>query len=95
VKWQQCCTSDGGKFHITQKREIENYLHPDVIAAYLKRTDHFDDFTDMKGLFDKDVINLISCMSAEQILERDRYMENGEEKHELVEVIEDFVTLAS
>ena len=93
--WRDRCLQEGGKFHITQKREIENYLHPDVIDGYLKKTDHFDDFTDMGTLFGKDVINLISCMSAEQILERDRYMENGEEKHELVEVIEDFVTLAS
>ena len=93
--WQQYCQQDGGKFHITLKREIENYLHPAVLPKHPGIKASIGDFDDVKKAFgDNKIVRFVTKMSAQQILERDVYMDNGQERHELAEVIKDFMTLA-
>jgi len=94
LKWKAEVEKDGGKFFILKKREIENYLHPDVFKRKSGKDVKFDDYADIKALgFGKDVYKMIGEMTAEEILERDRYHENGEEGHELLEIISTFMDL--
>ena len=53
-----------------------------------------DAFSDMKKLFGKNAINVIKDMSADEILEMDKYEENGVEHHELKEILEALLNLA-
>lgn len=71
-----------------RKREIENYLHPNAIVRSGRRLFPYDEFTDMKKRFDKNVYKVIQDMSCDEILEMDRYEENGIEHHELLEIVE-------
>ena len=77
---------DGGICFILRKREIENYLHPDVIKNKTGKEAKIDDFTDVKSLFDDRISGLVKHMTAEQVLEIDSYDDNGIEKHELLEI---------
>jgi len=77
---------DGGICFILRKREIENYLHPDVIKKKTGKEAKIDDFTNVKSLFDDGISGLVKYMTAEQVLERDRYDDNGIEKNELLEI---------
>ena len=53
-----------------------------------------DDFTDVKSLYDDKIYGLVNHMTVEQILERDRYYDdNGAEKHELLEILEEMLRL--
>lgn len=79
---------DGGICFILRKREIENYLHPDVIKNKTDKNIVIDDFTDIKSLCGDKICGLIKHMTVEQILERDKYEENGTEKHELLDICE-------
>lgn len=78
---------DGGICFILRKREIENYLHPDVIKEKTGKEAQIDDFTDVKSLlFDNRISGLVKYMTAEQVLKRDGYDDNGIEKNELLEI---------
>jgi len=93
LNWKKQCEDEGGLFFITKKRELENYLHREAIKKDCGRDDAFDDFTDMKALFGENVITAVKHMSADQILERDKYDENGEEHHEILEIIQACLSL--
>jgi len=89
------CERQGGVFFILRKREIENYLHPNAIRRSGREiSEPIDAFSDMKKLFGKNVINVIKDMSADEILEMDKYEENGVEHHELKEILEALLNLA-
>jgi len=93
LNWKRECEREGGVFFILRKREIENYLHPSAIQRSGRELQQYDGFTDMKKLFGKNVIKVISEMTADEILEMDKYEENGVEHHELKEIIENLFTL--
>lgn len=93
INWKQRCESEGGFFFITRKREIENYLHREAIKRDRQKDKPFDDFTDMKTEFGPNVIKAVEAMTLDELLERDKYTENGIEKHELVEIVEAFLNL--
>lgn len=85
---------EGGICHILKKREIENYLHPDVIEEKTSKTVQIGDFTDVKSLAGDHICGLVKHMTTEQILERDKYTEDGSDKHELLEICEKLLSLA-
>lgn len=93
--WKEECEADGGIAHFTRKREIENYLHPEAVYRVTGRTVTIDDFSDVKNLLDSGCCGLIRHMSADEILERDGWIDDeGIEHHELLEVLQRFLTLA-
>lgn len=87
LNWKTKCEGDGGLFLISRKREIENYLHKDAIARSGRTLVPYDDFTDMKVTFGENVFKVITDMSCDEILEMDRYEEDGVEHHELKEIV--------
>lgn len=99
---QRECEAQGGLCFVSRKREIENYLHMNAIHKHMTaigRTSEtykqkFDDWTDMKAAYIKHIIEAVKYMSSGEILERDRYDENGVEHHELKEIIEALLKLA-
>jgi len=93
LNWKCQCERDGGIFIILRKRDAENYLHPDAILRSSRPIQSFDEFTDMKELFGPNVIKVIEEMSADEILQMDRYIENGTEHHELKEIVEKLISL--
>lgn len=93
LNWKTKCEGDGGVFLVTRKRAIENYLHPDAIARTSRTVIPYDDFTDMKTAFGNNIIKVIADMSCEDILQMDRYEENGIERHELKEIVETLLAL--
>ncbi len=91
--WEASCKAEGGVFFITKKREIENYLHPDAVKRVCRDpSPDCGDFTDLKK-FNKEVINAIGLMTADQLLERDKYMDNGAERHEMLDIVQAFLRL--
>jgi len=94
LNWKKSCEDDGGLFFILRKREIENYLHPEAIKRSGLSSADYDDFTDMKTTFGEKVYKVVELMSADEILEMDRYEKDGAEHHELKEIIEAFLALA-
>lgn len=94
LDWKSKCEEQHGVFFITKKRELENYLHSNVINRIRHRTDSFDDFTDMKTTFGDNVYKVVDNMSSTEILERDRYEESGAEHHELLEILRQFLNLS-
>ena len=48
----------------------------------------------MKSVFGNNVFKVISEMTSDEILEMDRYEENGVEHHELKEIIQTFLALS-
>jgi putative ATP-dependent endonuclease of OLD family len=93
MNWKQKCEDQGGVLFILRKREIENYLHPDAIARSGRALMPYDDFSDMKALFGERVYKVIRDMSCDEILNADRYHENGVEHHEMVEITQAFLAL--
>ena len=94
LHWKEKCEKDGGVFFILQKREIENYLHPDAIKHSGQSQDSYDDFTDMKKKFGDNIYKAVTLMSAEKILERDCYKkDDGTECHELKDIIQALLSL--
>lgn len=93
IKWKERCEKDGGIFIILRKRTIENYLHPNAIKKFCNVSKEYNDFTDMKNLFGKNVIEAVKYMTPDEILEMDKYIENGVEHHELKEIIEKLLNL--
>jgi len=94
LNWKNQCEQDGGSFFILRKREIENYLCPNAIKESGRNLQQYDDFTDMKKLFGKNVIKVIKHMTPNEILHMDKYEENGVEHHELKEIVETLLNLA-
>lgn len=95
LDWKKRCEADGGKFFVTRKRAIENYIHRDAIVRSGRTLKPYDDFTDMKAIFGEKVSKVILDMSCDEILEMDRYEENSIEHHELKEIIESLLALAT
>jgi hypothetical protein len=93
LNWKQTCEKAEGLFFILRKREIENYLHPDAIKRTGRELRAYDDFTDMKAVFGRNVIKAVDTMTAEEMLEMDRYEEDGVCHHELKEIVEAFLAL--
>jgi len=93
LNWKRKCEDEGGLFFILRKREIENYLHPDPIERSGRARKHYDDFSDMKELFGENVYKVIRDMSCDEILQMDRYEEDGTEHHELLEIVQTFLEL--
>jgi hypothetical protein len=100
LAWKQQCEAEGGKFYLTRKREVENYLHPETLRRVTGRSDisDFGDFDDVAQLIPwipkEDLIGFFKRMTVDEILERDRYIDDaGDERHELVELIQDFLSL--
>lgn len=95
MRWQQECEADGVVVRFTRKREIENYLHPEVVLKITGKSVNIDDFCDVKALVGDKCRGLIKHMSADQILERDLWKdEQGNERHEILEAIQAFLDLA-
>jgi len=95
IKWKNECEKFGGKFYILRKREIENYLHSAALARAGKIQNKYNDFSDMKEIFGPRVIKVIEEMTTEEIIEIGRYQENGSDKNEIVEIVENFINLAT
>jgi len=93
LNWKRKCEDDGGVFFILKKREIENYIHKDAIERSGRELKDYNDFSDMKDLFGENVIKVIEDMSYDEILEMDRYEKDGNEYHELVEIIQTLLAL--
>jgi len=81
-------------FFILRKREIENYLHPNVIIRSHRTPIPDDDFSDMKKIFGLHVYKVVADMTVSEILEADRYEEGKTEHHELEEIILALLSLA-
>jgi len=96
LNWKAECENCGGVFHILRKREIENYLHKDALARAAITDLDFDDYTDMKAKYGKNVISYLADMTCDEILESDLYQDANQTPHnELKEVIESFLGLVS
>jgi len=93
LTWQKRVQEQQGEFFILRKREMENYIHPAVIARAGLADAPFDAYTDMKSTFGENVWKLIEDMSAQEILEADRYDDGGGEGHELKEILEKLLAL--
>jgi hypothetical protein len=94
LRWKRECEADGAVVHFTRKREIENYLHPEVVLSITGKTVAVDDFCDVKALVGDGCHGLIQHMNSNQILERDRWVDGeGNEHHELLEAIQNFLAI--
>lgn len=103
IKRKQEVEGRGRAFYSTRKREIENYLCPDMINAQTGITVAFTDTCDAKKIIGKAVgikaDNVIDqfwpLMTAEQILHRSTYRENDEDRAELKELLENLLKLVA
>jgi predicted ATP-dependent endonuclease of OLD family len=94
-KRQQEVEAQGRIFHSTRKREIENYLCPDMIFNEAATHVVFTETCDAKkiignavGMKPDDVIDRFwPCMSAQQIIDRSLYSDDGVEKSEVKELL--------
>ena len=102
AKRKQEVEGRGRPFYSTRKREIENYLCPDMIDARTGVRVNFTDTCDAKKIIGKavgikgdDLIDkLWPHMTAEQILQRSMYQEGAEQRSELKALIESLLALA-
>lgn len=94
--------AQGRAFYSTRKREIENYLCPDLIKAQSGRDVTYSDTCDAKkiigntlGMKPDDVIDHFwPTMCAEKIINRSKYIDDsGKEKAELLELSESIIAL--
>ncbi|GAB5606527.1 AAA family ATPase [Sideroxyarcus sp. TK5] len=100
-KRQQEVEGKGRAFYATRKREIENYLCPDMIYAEAGVHVDFTDTCDAKkiignavGMKSDDVIDRFwPRMTAEQIIARSLYRDDGNEKSELKELVANLLAL--
>lgn len=101
AKRKQEVEGSGKAFYSTRKREIENYLCPDMIDARTGVRVNFTDTCDAKKIIGKavgikgdDLIDkLWPHMTAEQILQRSMYQEGTEQRSELKELVENLLAL--
>ena len=93
--------AQGRAFYSTRKREIENYLCPDLIRAETTAEVTYTDSCDAKkiignavGMKPDDVIDRFwPRMSAEKIISCSTFEENGAERVELIELSEKIIAL--
>ncbi|TXH13579.1 MAG: OLD family endonuclease [Hyphomicrobiaceae bacterium] len=93
--------AQGRPFYSTRKREIENYLCPDLILAETGVAVAFTDKCDAKKIIGAgvnmkadDVIDRFwPRMTADQIIRCSTYFENGVERAELKEIVTQLLTL--
>ncbi|MGO6946999.1 MULTISPECIES: AAA family ATPase [Rhizobium] len=91
----------GRPFHATRKREIENYLCPDLILDVTGIKVAFTETCDAKKIIGKavsvkpdDVIDRFwPQMSADRIIARSQFEEDGQQKSELLDVVERLLNL--
>jgi len=95
LNWKRNCEEEGGKFFILRRREIENYIHPSAIVRSNRPEQDFDEYSDMKALFGENVYACICDMSPSEILEMDKYDVDGSEHHELLEIVDELIRLAT
>ncbi|WP_434702909.1 AAA family ATPase [Pseudomonas sp. Z1-12] len=103
IKRKQEVEGRGRAFYSTRKREVENYLCPDMIDAQTGIRVVFTDTCDAKKIIGKavgikadDVIDkLWPLMTAEQILRCSMYRDNGEDRAELKELLESLLKLVA
>ncbi|HEX6541851.1 MAG TPA: AAA family ATPase [Ktedonobacterales bacterium] len=94
LQWKRECEQQGGACYILHKREIENYLHPDALARAGHRVVAYDDYTDMKQIYGRRVIETITHMTGDEVLAMDAYEDCGAVCHELRDIIEAMLALA-
>ena len=94
LQWKRECEQQGGACYILRKREIENYLHPDALARAGHRVVAYDDYTDMKQIYGRRVIETITHMTGDEVLAMDAYEDCGAVCHELRDIIEAMLALA-
>jgi len=93
----------GRPFYSTRKREIENYLCPDLIRMETGAEVAFTDTCDAKKIIgaavgmkpDEVTERFWPLMTAEKIIQNSLYRENGDDKSELKELIESLLSLVS
>lgn len=93
--------AQGRAFYSTRKREIENYLCPELIKVESGEEVTYTDTCDAKkiignavGMKPDDVIDRFwPLMTAEKIVERSKYNDAGEEKYELIELSQKIIAL--
>jgi predicted ATP-dependent endonuclease of OLD family len=103
AKRKQEVEARGRPFYSTRKREIENYLCPDMIDARTGVRVNFTDTCDAKKIIGKavgikgdDLIDkLWPHMTAEQMLQRSMYQEGTEQRSELKDLIESLLELSA
>ncbi|MBK5009781.1 AAA family ATPase [Pseudomonas sp. S60] len=101
AKRKQEVEGRGRSFYSTRKREIENYLCPDMIDAQTGVRVAFTDTCDAKKIIGQavrvkadDVIDKFwPHMTAEQILQRSMYQEGTEQRSELKELVQNLLAL--
>lgn len=82
--------------YCTRKREIENYLHIDLLKKDFPNLVTIEDYEDIKELTTKKVLNKNwKNMSFQQFRERETYIENGIKHYELTEIIQEILSLVS
>lgn len=94
LQWKRECEAQGGACYILRKREIENYLHRDALSRAGHTVVAYDDYSDMKQLYGRRVVETVTHMTGDEILAMDRYDEDGCERHELREIVEALLALA-
>lgn len=102
-KRQQEVEERGRAAYVTRRREIENYLCPDLIFAETGVTVSFTDTCDAKKIIGNavrmkpdDVIDRFwPLMTAEKIIQRSLYETDGTERSELKEIIGRLIALAN
>lgn len=95
LDWKQSCEEQEGIFHILKKRAIENYIHPDKIRNSRYTFQEYNDYTPMKQVYNKKVYRLFMNMNSQEILEMDQYEYDRVEKHELLEIVKEFLDLST
>lgn len=93
--------AQGRAFYSTRKREIENYLCPDLIKAETGSDVAYTDTCDAKKIIGNavrmkpdDVIDRFwPLMCADKIIDHSKYDDNGTEKTELIELAEKIIAL--
>jgi hypothetical protein len=94
LQWKRECEEQGGACYILRKREIENYLHRDALTRAGHTVIAYDDYSDMKQIYGRRVVEAMTHMTSDEILAMDRYDDDGCERHELRDIVEALLTLA-
>jgi putative ATP-dependent endonuclease of OLD family len=94
LQWKRECEEQGGTCYILRKREIENYLHRDAIVRAGHTIVTYDDYSDMKQLYGRHVVEAISHMTSDEILAMDCFVVDGREYHELLDTVVALLALA-
>lgn len=102
-KRRQEVVAEGRAFYSTRKREIENYLCPDLIFLLSNKQVAFTDTCDAKkiigtavGMKSDDVIDRFwPQMDADRMIARSTYHDGGQAKSELTEIIKNIISLVA